>query len=65
MCMKKKLPKSTFNKSITMETEHALINFFLPERYCNQCVPEEGHQAETSEINIVSNIWSWFLTKTK
>ena len=32
---------------------------------CNQCVPEEGHQAETSEKNIVSNIWSWFLTKTK
>ena len=25
-------------------------------------LPEEGRQAETSEINIVSNIWSWFLT---
>ena len=34
-------------------------------RFGNQCVPEEGHQAETSEINIASNIWSWFLTKTK
>ena len=26
--MKKKLPNKTFNKSITMETAHALINFF-------------------------------------
>ena len=26
--------------------------------YCNQCVPEEGRQTETSEINIVPNIWS-------
>ena len=26
--MKKKLPNSTFSKSVTMETEHALINFF-------------------------------------
>ena len=27
ICLKKKLLKSTFNKSVTMETEHALINF--------------------------------------
>ena len=32
---------------------------------CKQCVLKEGREAETSEINIVSNIWSWFLTKTK
>ena len=34
--MKKKLPKSTFNKAITMETEHALINFFAKNIICNK-----------------------------
>ena len=31
--MKKKLPKSTFNKSVTMEAEHALVNLFFAKKY--------------------------------
>ena len=32
----KKLPNSTFNKSVTMETEHALSNFFAKNIICNK-----------------------------
>ena len=38
----KKLSKSTFNKSITMETEHSLIKFFAKNRICNKS--EESHR---------------------
>ena len=35
--------------------------FGLAAFFGNQCLPEEGHQAEMSEINIVFNFWSIYM----